>query len=257
MHSSLSTGAQFSAPREKLEQLLQSRSDIWRAHNLAAHRSTLATGFADLDVALHDGGWPLGASTELLSSGLNWPLLMPALTKRLPGYILLIDPPLMPSALYLAQQGLVPEQVLVLRPMSLHENLWAADQALRAGCCALVCHWLPDKGVTDRDLRQLQQAAGKGDSWHVLLRSARVAQSAAPAALRLQLEIVDSGLQLTVLKQRGGWAGQQVRLSLWPELAAQTCPAVDAWPVHLESLPALRQRKPLKRPVLLASLVNI
>ncbi|BFM11294.1 translesion DNA synthesis-associated protein ImuA [Simiduia litorea] len=239
-----------------LEQLLHTRADIWRARSAMQRREVISTGFPALDAALHDGGWPLGASTELLSDGLNWPLLLPALVSRLPGYIFLIDPPCVPSAAYLAHAGVAPEQLLVLRNVSVHDNLWAADQALRAGASALVCQWLPNKAITDRDLRQLQQAAVKGGAWHVLLRSRQAAHTAAPAALRLAAEVCDGGLQLTVLKQRGGWAGQQVQLSLWPQLAALTLQPVQNRPVHLENLPVLRQGVVPQRTAQLASLVN-
>ena len=258
MSSPLSTSASTdtTAARDALEQLLRSRTDVWRAGATAQRREVIGTGFPALDAVLHDGGWPIGASTELLADALHWPLLLPALRRRLPGYVLLIEPPLLPNAVYLAGYGLAPEQLLVLRQLSLQENMWAADQALRAGACALVCQWLPNKGVTNRDLRQLQQAAAKGGCWHILLRSRQAAQSAAPAALRLAIELCAEGLQLTVLKQRGGWAGQQVQLSLWPQLAALTLQPVQHWPVHLEALPALRQGGAPKRAAPLASLVG-
>lgn len=239
-----------------LEQLLSQRTDVWRARSAIRSRPVLATGFQALDSQLHDGGWPLGASTELLASGLNWPLLMPALVSRLPGYVVLINPPLIPSARYLADRGVAPEQLLVMRALSLHDSLWAADQVLRAGCCALVCQWLPDRGVGDRDLRQLQQAASRGDSWHVLVRSPAAVQQAAPAALRLSAEPVAKGLALTIVKQRGGWAGQQLVLPLWPALSDRQLAPLADWPVHLEPLPQLPQRAMPVRPAVLASLVN-
>ncbi|MDN3639389.1 SOS cell division inhibitor SulA [Simiduia curdlanivorans] len=244
------------ATSDVLEQLLHTRADIWRARSATQRREVISTGFRALDAALHDGGWPLGATTELLSDGLNWPLLLPALMPRLPGYVFLIDPPCVPSAAYLAHMGVAPEQLLVLRNISVYDNLWAADQALRAGASALVCQWLPNKGVADRDLRQLQQAAVKGGAWHVLLRSRQAARTAAPAALRLAADVCDAGLQLTVLKQRGGWAGQEVQLALWPQLAALALQPVQNWPVHLEDLPVLRQGVVPQRAAQLASLVN-
>ncbi|MBB3168605.1 SOS cell division inhibitor SulA [Simiduia aestuariiviva] len=245
---------QASSPQ--LEQLLRQRTDLWRARSAIRSRPVVATGFPDLDAALHDGGWPLGASTELLAQGLNWPLVLPALLRRLPGHVLLINPPLLPSATYLAVHGLAPEQLWVLRDASLRDSLWAADLALRAGCCALVCQWLPVRGVTDRDLRQLQQAASRGDSWHLLVRPPAAAAQAAPAALRLLAEPRADGLALTLLKQRGGWAGQQLSLTLWPELAQRHTAPVETWPVHLEPLPQLPERAVPVRSAVLASLVN-
>lgn len=243
-------------PALALEQLLQQRGDLWRARSAVRSRQVLATGWSALDKALHDGGWPLGASTELLAQGLNWPLVWPALVQRLPGYLLLINPPLLPSAAYLAAQGLPPERLWVIRNASVSDSLWAADLALRAGCCALVCQWLPLRGVTDRDLRQLQQAAARGASWHLLIRPPAAAEQAAPAALRLLAEPSAEGLTIKVLKQRGGWAGQQLTLNLWPEWLGRELTPVASWPVHLEPLPDLPQRAVPTRSATLASLVN-
>lgn len=229
-----------SPDKVSVDQLLCQRRDLWRARSAGQQRAVLATGHGPLDDALHDGGWPLGASTELLGHGFCWPLLLPALRRRPPGPVMLIDPPWLPSARWLQGQGLAPGQLLVLRQLSEREALWAADQSLRAGCCALVCQWL-DR-ARDRDLRQLQLAAAAGGSWHLLLRPARAAQSPAPAALRLLLEPVRQGLGLQVLKQRGGWAGQQLWLDLWPALAALSVSQPTARAVHLAALPSLRSR---------------
>lgn len=239
-----------------IDQLLSTRRDLWRARSQGAGRQVLPTGFSLLDEALHDGGWPLGASTELLAEGLNWPLLLPALRQRLPGWVMLINPPWLPGAHWLAGQGLVPEQLLVLRDVSPRDALWAADQSLRAGCCALVCQWLPARGITDRDLRQLQLAAAKGGAWHLLVRPLAAAAQAAPAALRLQLAVDARGLQLQVLKQRGGWAGQSLLLPLWPELAGLQRQPVHTWPVHLTELPQLRRARPLSRSASVAALAR-
>ncbi|UTA46429.1 SOS cell division inhibitor SulA [Simiduia sp. 21SJ11W-1] len=239
----------------RLEQLLHQRQDLWRARSAVRSRQVLATGFPELDHALHDGGWPLGATTELLAEGLNWPLLWPALQQRT-GYLLLINPPLLPSASYLARLGWPAERLWVIHNTGLRDSLWAADLALRAGCCALVCQWLPLRGVTDRDLRQLQQAAARGGSWHLLVRPKAAGAQASPAALRLEAQPAADGLALTVLKQRGGWAGQKLVLNLWPELRARTMAPLAEWPVHLEPLPQLPQRTPVQRSATLASLVN-
>lgn len=236
------------------------RPDVWRAGRGLRNREALPSGHPALDEALHDGGWPLGASTELLMPELDWPLLLPALRQRLQQHscILLVAPPLLPSSRYLAAQGIASEQLVVVSGVDYGTGLWVADQALRAGCCALVCQWLPARGVSDRDLRQLQYAAACGGSWHLLLRPAAAAQQAAPAALRLEAQRTAAGqLQLTVLKQRGGWAGQQVSLQLWPQLAELASQPLLDWPTHFAELPSLPQRALPERSARLSQLARV
>jgi len=52
--------------------------------------------------------------------------------------------------------------LLVVRPSTATEALWAAEQALSSGVCAAVLLWL--KGTDDRWLRRLKLAAEAGGS---------------------------------------------------------------------------------------------
>ena len=56
-----------------------------------------------------------------------------------------------------------------------------------------------------RSLRRLQLAAETGNALAVLYRPRRAADTASPAALRLELEPTATGLHIRVLKRRGGW----------------------------------------------------
>lgn len=229
---------------DAIEQLLRERQDLWRASAQAGWRRVVSTGFDLLDDSLHDGGWPLGATTELLAQVMPWPLFLPALQARKRAWVMLINPPWLPGGHWLANAGVAPGRLLVLRNLALAEALWAADQSLRAGCCWLVCQWLPLRGIANKDLRQLQLAAASGGGLHVLIRPPAAAAQASPAALRLQLAVSAQGLELKVLKQRGGWAGQALTLPLWPELRELVAVSVQNWPVHLTDLPHLRHRQP-------------
>ena len=65
---------------------LLSHPQLWRARHLPNEpaRSSHATGFAALDDALHDGGWPAAGLMELLCAGHGigeLRLLMPALAR--------------------------------------------------------------------------------------------------------------------------------------------------------------------------------
>lgn len=182
----------------------------------------LQTGFPRLDAALHEGGWPLGALTELLprvpGQG-ELPLLAPALRAVLqrPGWLVLVTPPGLPHAPGWAAAGVPVERVLVVRPGTPRDWLWAVDQAARAGQPAVLA-WPGRVGLDGKSLRRLQLAAEEGGGLLVLSRSQSRAEEHSPAALRMRLRAVRASLAVDILKQRGHWGGQALDLPLpWPE----------------------------------------
>lgn len=192
--------------------------------------AALQTGFPPLDAALHEGGWPLGALTELLpkvpGQAELW-LLAPALRVRLerPGWLVLVTPPGLPHAPAWAAAGVPVERVLVLRPGNARDWLWTVDQAARAGQSVLA--WPGRFNPDSKSLRRLQLAAEEGASLLVLCRRQSRAAEASPAALRVSLRAVRAVLQLEILKQRGHWGGQVLTLPLpFPE---EGVPALPAW----------------------------
>lgn len=229
-----------------LEQLLK-HPNVWQASRNRRIASVISTGYESLDARLHDHGWPLGATTELLGPGCGLGelrLLLPALhQQRQRPWLVLVAPPFQPYAPALAAAGLDPQKLLVISPRNQRELLWSADQALRSGSCGAVLTWSRNQTIGDRDLRKLQQAAHQGNSWHVLFRNQSEARNASPSALRIRFESDSSGaLNLQVLKQRGGWSGQQLQLSPLPPFAPRLTP--EQLPVHLGKMPTLPRRRP-------------
>lgn len=179
---------------------------------------TLPTGFPRLDTALHEGGWPLGALTELLpqvSGQGELPLLAPALRAALarPGWLVLVSPPGLPHAPGWAAAGVAVERVLVVRPGTPRDWLWTVDQAARAGQPAVLA-WPGRVTLDSKSLRRLQLAAEEGGGLLVLSRRPGQAEAPSPAALRVRLQGVRAALALEIVKQRGHWGGQQVELPL-------------------------------------------
>jgi cell division inhibitor SulA/protein ImuA len=188
-----------------------------------AREGTLPTGWPALDAALPDAGWPLGTLIELLlpSHGVGeLQLLLPALRATCGAgpasataagatpavdagrWLLWIAPPLAPYPPALAQAGLDPRRVLVVEAAGTPDRLWTMEQALQSRSCGAVLAWLDD--VDDRWLRRLKLAAQSDRSLAVVFRPlARRAQASA-AALRLALEPGPRGLDVEVLKSRGG-----------------------------------------------------
>jgi protein ImuA len=171
------------------------------------------TEFAELDAALPQGGWPVGALTELLLNGYGigeLRLLMPALAAltRAGRYLALIDPPLLVYPPALAQHGINLERVVLIRPKGEAPSisLWAMEQALRCAAVGAVLAW-PSHTMSDKELRRLQLAAEAGRNLGVLYRNLAAAEVASPAALRLALTPAPDGLQIEIRKCRGGRAG--------------------------------------------------
>ena len=65
-------------------------------------------------------------------------LLAPVFSKVGKRPVMLIQPPHIPNALALAAMGLDPSQVIWVQPDRSGDALWAAEQALKMGSCAVV-----------------------------------------------------------------------------------------------------------------------
>jgi cell division inhibitor SulA/protein ImuA len=150
---------------------------VWKLKDASAgrrpaqSRPVWSTGRSALDARLPGGGWPRASLVEVLleTTGLGEiQLFLPALVEcqhRIDGevpWLVWIAPPHEPYAPALAQQGIELSRLLVVRPASATEALWAAEQALSSGVCAAVMLWL--QGTDDRWLRRLKLAAVAGST---------------------------------------------------------------------------------------------
>jgi len=191
---------------------------VWKLKDASAgprpSRPVWSTGRSALDARLPGGGWPTASLVEVLvdAAGLGEiQLFLPALAacqRRADGeppWLVWIAPPHEPFAPALAQQGIELGRLLVVRPASATEALWAAEQALSSGVCAAVLLWL--KGTDDRWLRRLKLAAEAGGALGVLFRPERHRFESSPAALRLLLTQGDEEPHLELLKVQGGRPG--------------------------------------------------
>jgi len=124
------------------------------------------------------------------------------------GSLLCIAPPFLPYAPALHVLGWPLERLLLVRPDSLADAAWAAEQGLRSGACAAVLWWqgaerAPAAALTTA-LRRLHLAAQAGHCPLLALRPATVRSQSSPAPLRLTMEPVAQGqLAVTVFKRRG------------------------------------------------------
>lgn len=240
-----------------LQQLLADRADLWRGRvETSAVAEGLATGFADLDQALPWHGWPTNGLVELLTDqpGAGLALILPALARlcdegRRPpegqaadrsadpagrpsraqarsrqqgqGWLLLVNPPLIPYAPALVAQGLDLERLILVDAPA--QGAWVMEQGLRMGGCAAVLAWTAsepghcgrkqDAAWSTPVLRRLQLAAQSYSTPALLLRPTSAAEQPSPALLRLDCECGAERLQVLLRKLRGSRAGMRLSLS--------------------------------------------
>lgn len=193
-------------------------STVWRASELPRLRSSagirpdgIGSGFAALDEVLFDRGWPRAGLTEFLldEPGIGeLSLLTPALASLSATQeraITWIAPPFVPFAPALGAAGIDISKVLLVYPDNHADALWTFEQVLKTGACSALLGWFAGRGPKFAEIRRLQFAARQGRTWAGLFRPAVAAGEASPAELRLRLQPRRGGLQLDIVKRRGGW----------------------------------------------------
>ncbi len=202
-----------------LEEILQNNPAIWRAGEIAKGKQKgLATGFSELDAVLPDDGWPLNALIEIITP--RWglgelKLLLPLLlhTTKNSHCAVWISPPYVPYAPALHQYGVALENMIVMPDETIGEHcLWVLEKVLRTQACGVAIAW--PKQLPEKSIRRLQLAAEQGRSLGIVFRN-REAKSS-PAALRIRLTPLKAGLQIDILKARGGSRFQRVVIPFNP-----------------------------------------
>jgi protein ImuA len=185
---------------------------------------------------LPNKGWPYPALIEVLTDyeGIGalrlWLPLMATLSQQ--QWLIWVSPPHAPYAAVLQQAGIALNHLLLIDPMANADTaavpsqkavstshtkieqaqLWAFEQALRFADCGASLAWL--KTIKPLQLRRLQLACESGMSLGILFRPASFATEASPAPLRLLLAPTAHGLELRLLKSRGGMREQPCHLVL-------------------------------------------
>ncbi|MBP7546961.1 MAG: translesion DNA synthesis-associated protein ImuA [Corallincola sp.] len=197
---------------------LLASGQLWQGEAAArvSPEERLATGWSWLDQQLLADGWPPRALIELLVDAPGQGELR-LLSRALAGlaadprWQLWINPPATPYPPALRAAGVALERQLLGRALTPPLALWCAEQGVASGSCSMVLAWLPQLELAQ--LRRLQLAAERGHCRCFVIRPLAAASHSSPAAVRLQLQWVADGLQLTVLKRRGGWP---LPPALWP-----------------------------------------
>lgn len=205
-----------------LDHLLH-RADVWRARDgrRCSGEAVLASGWPELDQALHLGGWPAHGLTEWLLDGpcpQALRLLLPALAEADDGLVVLAGAPARPHTRTLRRAGLNPEQLLLLHARDPETLMRACRECAASDTTTALVVWLPRRLHEPRNLQKLHRAARRGRCLLVLMRDVWDAEQPSPAPLRLVLASRPPGdLAVRIEKQPGGWAGQQLQLAVLPE----------------------------------------
>jgi hypothetical protein len=228
---------------QNLAQALPHHPNLWRGSDFA-HVATpsVPTGFAELDVHLPGAGWPTGVITEIHVErpGIGeLQLTMPAAARltQAERWLVMIAPPYLPYAPALAASGVKLSRLMLIRPPTLAEQLWACEQALQSEGCGVVMLWLDQTSerLNENALRRLQLNAERRDVLLFLFRASRAA-SCTQAALRLHVsrEPNTGRTAVRILKRRGGGLPPPVVLDLHNTLlrrpASARREALDATP---------------------------
>lgn len=204
---------------------LKASGQVWSLHDDSPNGTLLSTGFAELDQLLV-GGFPAHTVVEIHSDfGIGeFRLLLPCITNVLQTQLLvMINPPFQIVGQMLFAAGIPCEQVLILRPATSLDALWAAEQCLKSACCGFVILWQSQLSIGQ--LKRLQLCAQTGQATLFMFRDQRQHQLSLPVALSLQLTPDCRGIYVQVLKRRGGWPQAPVLVDMtgrWPRLSIQS-----------------------------------
>jgi len=194
---------------------------IWRGNDFAQVTTpSVPTGYAELDVHLPGAGWPTGVITEIHVErpGIGeLQLVMPAAARltQAERWLVMITPPYLPYAPALAAHGVKLSRLMLIRPKTLAEQLWACEQALQSESCGTVMLWLDQtqERIPENALRRLQLTAERRSVLAMLFRASRAA-SCTQAALRLHVSRQEGDTAVRILKRRGGGLPAPVVLDL-------------------------------------------
>lgn len=200
-------------PPITLQQLLQ-RDDVWRglAQNPSSRAAAVPSGFELLDAQLVNGGWPLGSLIEVCHHRmqLEWQLFMAACL-MMPGLLVLVNPPAAPFAQAFIQAGLDLERLIIIHPSDNNQFIATFSELARANLGAVLA-WQPNQALSYTQMRKCVLAASEGQrGLNVMFRAAKAQQQSSPAALRLFAQLVQGGIEVSIVKQKGRLQTHQAR----------------------------------------------
>lgn len=175
----------------------------------AAKAPACRTGLQRLDAQLPQGGWPVGAVTELCPTHADigaFSVLVPTLARltQQGRHVVLMGSDQLPELETLSDQGVRLRHVTILRAADT-DRQWAMEQKLRSGEAAALVAWMPQ--LSERQVRRLQDAATAGQAMVMLFRNAGTRSLCRASTLRLVLRPGTDGLLDIEIVRAGGASG--------------------------------------------------
>ncbi|WP_457447132.1 translesion DNA synthesis-associated protein ImuA [Roseateles sp. P5_E4] len=181
---------------------------VWRGNQLGSGRAAfVATGFAELDAQLTDGGWPCGSLIEVLQpqpSLLEWRLIGPSLRPLVCGgrTVVVVGHPKQPHLVGLRHLGIEEDNLLWVKVDLPSHRLWATEQAIRSNSAAAILTWLPQ--ARPEQLRRLQVLAQGCEGPVFIIRPIEARHDPSPAPLRVMASVLfDWQIKVEIFKRRG------------------------------------------------------
>jgi protein ImuA len=191
-------------PRQEQFEALLRHPSLWRGRGAAVAQG-LPTGFPALDAVLPGGGWPRQGLVEIVTTGsghgelaLWMPLLRQFTQAPAARCCAIISPPFELFAPAWRAAGVRLDRLLIAHAP---EALWALEQSLLSGVCAIGFAWQERASMTE--LRRLALAADRGAALCVLVRPLRAVVEPTAASLRLLVRRTAMRLRLELIKGRG------------------------------------------------------
>lgn len=182
-----------------------------------------STGCAGLDHCLPSGGYDSGTVVEYFQTHHASSAMILALVAAreamaaTEGYGVVVDwcQQFYPPAA--AAMGIDLKRLIIVRPTTLADRLWAIDQALRSPAIAAVVAEV--EHLDDRAARRLQLAAERGGGVGLLVRRAEARHHPSWAEVQwlvrpLAVGTADRQLELQLLRARGGRIGLRQRYQI-------------------------------------------
>jgi len=191
---------------------LQHKQWLWQGHQTQApFRACCASGWPALDQWL-GGGWPSQGCLQLQSVNGSAELQLVQQLFHHSRLVVAINPPARLCAEGWPEQR---QQLWQIQASNKADALWASEQCLHSGSCAVVLLWHTEFSLSQ--FKRLQLAAEQSQSLLLCLHNSAVSAASLPWDLSLRLQPGQDGLQLDMRKRKGFAQSHPMHLS-WTEL---------------------------------------
>lgn len=195
---------------------------VWRLGDLKTKgQLSVPTGFPQLDRELPDNGWPLSCLIEMLcdDEGIGEiSILLPSFTAshKQGKPTIVIAPKYFLYPLAWEAAGVDLKKIWIIEASG-KDLLWAAEEALKAGCCGMVVIFAQHLRLDYTQLRRLQLTANQSNVLCMLYRTSHVKNIPSAAPLRLMMNANNGLLCIHIIKRRGALASRLISLKLYPD----------------------------------------